>query len=76
MDVVDILAQLAETVASVWRLAMELRKTQRRVNALEYVFIPQYEATVQFITAVLEEQDREAFVFAKKVKALRAPEEE
>ena len=76
LDVVEILAQLTETVASVWRLAMELRKTQRRVNALEYVFIPQYEATVQFIAAVLEEQERESFVYAKKVKALRSSEDD
>src|SRR5512142_974050 len=33
-------------VTSVWRLAGELRKTQRRVNALQHVFIPDYQETV------------------------------
>jgi V/A-type H+-transporting ATPase subunit D len=46
-------------VTTVWRLAGELRKTQRRVNALQHIFIPAYEATVAFIISSLEERERE-----------------
>jgi V/A-type H+/Na+-transporting ATPase subunit D len=51
--------QLAMLTATVWRLANELRKTQRRVNALQHIFIPGYEATVAFIISSLEERERE-----------------
>jgi V/A-type H+-transporting ATPase subunit D len=51
--------QLAMLTATVWRLANELRKTQRRVNALQHIFIPAYEATVAFIVSSLEERERE-----------------
>ncbi len=47
--------QLAMLVTTVWRLAGELRKTQRRVNALQHIFIPTYEETVAFIVSSLEE---------------------
>lgn len=53
------IAELSELVTSVWRLAGELRKTQRRVKALQYIFIPQYEETVLMIKAALEERERE-----------------
>ncbi|HBY96904.1 MAG: V-type ATP synthase subunit D [Ardenticatenaceae bacterium] len=76
-EVAELLGHLAEAVTTAWRLAVELRKTQRRVNALEHNFIPQYEATLHAIAQVLEEQEREAFVHAKRVKARRgvSPEE-
>src|SRR3990172_510106 len=51
--------QLSMLTAAVWRLANELRKTQRRVNALQHIFIPQYENTVAFIISSLEERERE-----------------
>lgn len=51
--------QLSMLSTTVWRLAAELRKTQRRVNALQHIFIPQYEATVAFIVSSLEERERE-----------------
>ncbi len=51
--------QLSMLVTTVWRLAGELRKTQRRVNALQHIFIPNYEATVAFIVSSLEERERE-----------------
>ncbi len=51
--------QLSMLITAVWRLAGELRKTQRRVNALQHIFIPAYEATVAFIVSSLEERERE-----------------
>jgi len=53
------LPQLAMLETTVWRLAGELRKTQRRVNALQHIFIPNYEETVAFIVSSLEERERE-----------------
>lgn len=57
-----------ETIGAVWRVAAELDRTQRRVNALEHVLIPQYKTAIGRIQAVLEEQEREAFAQAKRVK--------
>jgi len=70
LEVAAILGHLAETTTTVWRLATELQNVQHRVNALDHVLIPQYQATVQHIAAVLEEQEREAFVQAKRVKTM------
>jgi V/A-type H+-transporting ATPase subunit D len=50
---------LSRLTTTVWRLAGELRKTQRRVNALQHVFIPDYEETIRFIEGSLEERERE-----------------
>ncbi len=61
--------QLAMLTAAVWRLANELKKTQRRVNALQHIFIPNYEATVQFIVSSLEEREREEIFRLKWLKS-------
>jgi V/A-type H+-transporting ATPase subunit D len=58
-DVLLRIPQLAMLTATVWRLANELRKTQRRVNALQHIFIPQYQDTIAFIVSSLEERERE-----------------
>jgi V/A-type H+-transporting ATPase subunit D len=63
------IAELAEVEVAVWRLAMELKKTQRRVNALENIFIPQYHETMKFLEDNLAEKEREAFFQMKRVKA-------
>lgn len=60
---------LTELVTSVWRLARELKKTQRRVHALEKIFIPQYEETIRYIENTLEEQDREEIFRLKWMKS-------
>jgi len=60
---------LAEMMTSVWRLAQELQKTQRRVNALQYIFIPQYEETIAFIESSLEEREREETFRMKRIKS-------
>ncbi len=70
LAVAELLGHLVEITTTVWRLATELQKTQRRVNALEQVLIPQLEATLQHIGEVLEEQEREAFVRAKRTKVM------
>lgn len=60
--------QLSMLTAAVWRLANELRKTQRRVNALQHIFIPQYETMVAFIISSLEEREREETFRLKMLK--------
>lgn len=61
--------QLSMLVTTVWRLAGELRKTQRRVNALQHIFIPEYEQTVAFIVSSLEEREREEIFRLKWLKS-------
>jgi len=64
--------QLSMLVTTVWRLAGELRKTQRRVNALQHIFIPAYEETVTFIVSSLEEREREETFRLKWLKTKMA----
>lgn len=54
-------------------LSRELKKVQRRVNALEKVFIPPHEEAKKFITDRIEEMEREE-VFVKKLIRQRTPE--
>jgi V/A-type H+/Na+-transporting ATPase subunit D len=58
----------AEYENAIFSLAKELERTQKLINALEYVIIPQYEEAIAFIRATLEEREREEFVRLKKVK--------
>ena len=51
-----------------YRLAYEVRKTRKRVNALENVVIPQLKESIKFIQDVLEELEREELVKIKKAK--------
>ena len=68
--------QLSMLVTTVWRLAGELRKTQRRVNALQHIFIPNYEATVEFIVSSLEEREREEIFRLKWLKTKLGKQQE
>jgi V/A-type H+-transporting ATPase subunit D len=58
-QVVALIARLAEIETSVYRLAVQIRKTLRRVNALEKVFIPRSENQIKLIAAALDENERE-----------------
>jgi V/A-type H+-transporting ATPase subunit D len=58
----------AEFENAIFRLAKELEKTQRLLNALEYMIIPRYETSIRFIQQTLEEREREEFVRLKHVK--------
>ena len=59
----------AELHLAVYRLAAEVRKTQRRVNALSEVFIPETTETVRHISSALAEAEREEFFRRKRVKS-------
>ena len=67
-EVLILVPELSKLTTTVWRLAGELRKTQRRVNALQYIFIPEYEETVLFIVSTLEEREREETFRLKLLK--------
>lgn len=60
---------LAEIETRVYRLAMEIKKTQKRTNALENIIIPRYKAEYKRISETLEEKEREDFFRLKKVKS-------
>ncbi len=62
------IGRLAESRISLVRLAREIQKTIRRVNALERIFIPDYHETLKYIEDSLEEGEREAFFVLKLVK--------
>ena len=67
-DLLKLIARMAEIRTMVWRLAKEVRKTQRRVNALEKIVIPDVIETKSFIEGVLEEREREVFFVQKILK--------
>jgi V/A-type H+-transporting ATPase subunit D len=65
---IEAIGRLAEIENAVVRLSRELKKTQRRVNALEKVFLPDYRETLKYVTDVLEERERDGFVIMKMTK--------
>ena len=67
-EVLRLLGSLAEARISLMRLSREVGKTIRRVNALEKIFIPDYDETLKYIEMALEESEREAFFVLKLVK--------
>lgn len=68
LDVEKKILEVAEIETSIYRIAVETRKTLRRERALENFFIPQYRDTVRFIQETLEEKERETFFQMKLLK--------
>lgn len=66
----DLAAKEKETAL----LAAELEKTRRRVNALEYVMIPQLQTTIKYITMKLDENERGNQTRLMKVKDMMLKE--
>ncbi len=67
-DLLPDLIKLAETEKSCELMAAEIERTRRRVNSLEHVMIPRYEATIKYIAMKLEENDRSSRTRLMKVK--------
>ena len=63
------LLRLAETEKALRLLADEIERNKRRVNALEYIMIPQLEETIKYIRNKLDENERAAIVRLMKVKS-------
>ena len=62
--------ELAQVEKTMQLLAAEIEKTRRRVNALEYVMIPEMEQAIRYITMKLEENDNSTKVRLLKVKEM------
>jgi len=67
-EVLGLIGKLAEARISVLRLAREVKRTIRRVNALEKIFLPDYRDTLKYIEDTLAEQERQSFFAAKLVR--------
>ena len=68
LKVKDLCLRLAETENSVYRLAVAIKKTQRRANALKNIVIPRQKDTIKYISDFLEEKEREEFSRLKIIK--------
>ena len=64
--------ELAEMETSIYRLAVAIKKTQKRANALQNIIIPGFTRDVKFITGALEEKEREEFSRLKVIKSVTA----
>ncbi len=67
-EVLKLLGKLSELKISVLRLANEVKKTIRKVNALEKIAIPNLHETVHYIESRLEENERDMVTLMKLVK--------
>lgn len=67
-EVKYLIYELSEVECSVYRLAMEIKKTQKRTNALQNIQIPKFKGIVKYIQGALEEKEREDFFRLKMVK--------
>lgn len=67
-EVLPYMLELAQMEKSAQLLAEEIEKTRRRVNALEYVLIPQLTETIKYITMKLDENERGNLTRLMKVK--------
>jgi V/A-type H+-transporting ATPase subunit D len=69
-SVLKLIADLAKVEGTTFQIAYDVRRTQRRVNALNHVVIPMYTNITKRIELVLEEKEREEFVRTKLIKRL------
>ena len=57
---------------SAYRLAVNIKKTQKRANALKNITIPKFEALTKSISNALEEKEREEFTRLKVIKRMQS----
>ena len=67
-DALKLMGRLAELKVSIMRLAREVKKTIRKVNALEKIVIPELQDTLSYTRSRIEEAERESFMLMKQVK--------
>lgn len=68
-EVLEAIVKVAATETKLRRIGEEIKKTSRRVNALEQVVIPGIQQDVRFIRGVLDQREREESFRLKKIKA-------
>lgn len=66
---VSLSIKLAEVENAVYSLATNIKKTQKRANALKNIMIPKYEEMTKYIQNALEEKEREEFTRSKVIKS-------
>lgn len=71
LDILPVLLKLTEKEKTCQLMADEIEKTRRRVNALEYLTIPQLEETIHYIRMKLEENERANITRLIKVKDMQ-----
>ena len=71
----ELMLRLAEVEKSAQMLASEIEKTRRRVNALEYVMIPETQETIRYIVMKLDENERGNLSRLMKVKDMMVEEQ-
>jgi V/A-type H+-transporting ATPase subunit D len=64
----ELMGRLAELKVSIMRLSREVKKTIRKVNALEKISIPETQETIKYMKSRIEESERESFILLKSVK--------
>ncbi len=69
-ELTEKLLKLAEIEKTCNMLADEIERTRRRVNALEYIMIPQLNETIKYIVMKLDEQERGNLTRLMKVKSM------
>lgn len=72
----DITVRLAEIENSIYRLAVSIKRTQKRANALKNIMIPKFHSAVRYISNALEEKEREEFSRQKVIKKAKLKKEQ
>jgi V/A-type H+/Na+-transporting ATPase subunit D len=67
-EILTLLSKLAESKIALLRIAREIQKTIRKVNALEKIHLPYYREAVKYISDRLDEETRESFSMLKLIK--------
>ncbi len=70
-EVKDLTIKLSMVENSAYRLASNIKKTQKRANALKNITIPMYTELVRNINNALEEKEREEFTRLKVIKSMK-----
>lgn len=70
--ILDLIFRLAEMETTVYNLALEIKKAQKRTNSLDKVQIPKYESMISYINQTLEEKEREEFFRTKQIKRIQS----
>ncbi len=71
-EVKDLTIKLSAVENSAYRLAGNIKKTQKRANALKNITIPMYTELVRNINNALEEKEREEFTRLKVIKSMKS----